>query len=326
MANKTKSLGLTKPLAEEDYNVKDFNDNADKLDDYAETTSESIANLKANMDNHTHRLEGTSIIGVLPISKGGTGATTASVAAKNLGLEGLVKTCYVVAASDSDENLKRYADFLCTGENNGGNYILKIINEVPDNSTLYFLPGTYNISHIFLTVNKPITLTGAENGSTEFVLLGGACVRIGTEKEINNVCIKNITLKSERGEAYVGASLIRIDDVNKLRIENVTLEETIPSKVANVTAPATIIIKNSAKNMIVTGCRIKTNYSDFYNSYYAVDVQSETANSMIIGSTLVGSDGFRFNVKSKENTSYEQFGNLDFQLYIDGVKQTKEVE
>ena len=87
MANKTKSLGLTKPLAEEDYNVKDFNDNADKLDDYAETTSESIANLKANMDNHTHRLEGTSIIGVLPISKGGTGATTASVAAKNLGVD-----------------------------------------------------------------------------------------------------------------------------------------------------------------------------------------------------------------------------------------------
>lgn len=326
MANKTTTLGLTKPLKTEDYNIDDFNNNADKLDAFAKTTDANIASLKSGIDNHSHVLSGTGIKGVLPVSKGGTGAATASVAAKNLGLEGLVKTCYVVAASDSDENLKRYADFLCTGENNGGNYILKIINEVPDNSTLYFLPGTYNISHIFLTVNKPITLTGAENGSTEFVLLGGACVRIGTEKEINNVCIKNITLKSERGEAYVGASLIRIDDVNKLRIENVTLEETIPSKVANVTAPATIIIKNSAKNMIVTGCRIKTNYSDFYNSYYAVDVQSETANSMIIGSTLVGSDGFRFNVKSKENTSYEQFGNLDFQLYIDGVKQTKEAE
>lgn len=326
MANKTTTLGLTKPLRTEDYNVDDFNSNADKIDDYAKSTSKNITNLESSIDNHSHALNGTGIKGVLPISKGGTGATTASVAAKNLGLEGLVKTCYVVAASDSDENLKRYADFLCTGENNGGNYILKIINEVPDNSILYFLPGTYNISHIFLTVNKPITLTGAENGSTEFVLLGGACVRIGTEKEINNVCIKNITLKSERSEAYVGASLIRIDDVNKLRIENVTLEETIPSKVANVTAPATIIIKNSAKNMIMTGCRIKTNYSDFYNSYYAVDVQSETANSMIIGSTLVGSDGFRFNVKSKENTSYEQFGNLDFQLYIDGVKQTKEAE
>lgn len=326
MANKTTTLGLTKPLKSEDYNVDDFNNNADKIDAFVKSTNTNIANLEVDIDNHSHALNGTGIKGVLPISKGGTGATTASVAAKNLGLEGLVKTCYVVAASDSDENLKRYADFLCTGENNGGNYILKVINEVPDNSTLYFLPGTYNISHIFLTVNKPITLTGAENGSTEFVLLGGACVRIGTEKEINNVCIKNITLKSERSEAYVGASLIRIDDVNKLRIENVTLEETIPSKVANVTAPATIIIKNSAKNMIVTGCRIKTNYSDFYNSYYTVDVQSETANSMIIGSTLVGSDGFRLNIKNKESTAYEQFGNLDFQLYIDGVKQTKEVE
>lgn len=326
MANKTTTLGLTKPLKSEDYNVEDFNNNADKLDEFAKTISTLIANIKEAINNHSHALNGTGIKGVLPISKGGTGATTASVAAKNLGLEGLAKTCYVVAASNSDENLKRYADFLCTGENNSGNYILKVINEVPDNSTLYFLPGTYNINHIFLTVNKPITLTGAGNGSTEFVLLGGTCVRIGTEKEINNVCIKNITLKSKRSEAYVGASLIRIDDVNKLRIENVTLEETIPSKTANVTAPATIIIKNSAKNMIMTGCRIKTNYSDFYNSYYAVDVQSETANSMIIGSTLVGSDGFRFNIKSKENTIYEQFGNLDFQLYIDRVKQTKEVE
>ena len=111
MANKTSTLGLTKPLKTEDYNVDDFNNNADKLDAFAKITDTNIASLEADIDNHSHVLSGTGIKGVLPVSKGGTGAATASVAAKNLGLEGLAKTCYVVAASNSDENLKRYADF-----------------------------------------------------------------------------------------------------------------------------------------------------------------------------------------------------------------------
>ena len=55
-------------------------------------------------------------------------------------------------------------------------------------------------------------------------------------------------------------------------------------------------------------------------------MRGNTVNSIIIGSTLVGNDGFMFNIQSKGTTIYEQFGNLDFQLYIDGVKQTKEAE
>lgn len=82
MANKTTTLGLTKPLRTEDYNVDDFNSNADKIDDYAKSTSKNITNLESSIDNHSHALNGTGIKGVLPISKGGTGATTASVAAK----------------------------------------------------------------------------------------------------------------------------------------------------------------------------------------------------------------------------------------------------
>ena len=191
MANKTKSLGLTKPLAEEDYNVKDFNDNADKLDDYAETTSESIANLKANMDNHTHRLEGTSIIGVLPISKGGTGATTASVAAKNLGVDNkadkehthsindiaesdtkkimtadersklwqIPKFCYVIAANDTNESIKKYANQKCTGKNDEDT-IRMFIDSVPAGSTIYLLPGTYKFNAP-LVIFKAVNLIGS---------------------------------------------------------------------------------------------------------------------------------------------------------------------
>ena len=41
MANKTTTLGLTKPLKTEDYNIDDFNNNADKLDAFAKTTDAS---------------------------------------------------------------------------------------------------------------------------------------------------------------------------------------------------------------------------------------------------------------------------------------------
>ena len=146
MANKTTTLGLTKPLRTEDYNVDDFNSNADKIDDYAKSTSKNITNLESSIDNHSHALNGTGIKGVLPISKGGTGATTASVAAKILGVDNkadkehkhtadditetdeiklmtaternklaqLTKYCYVVAAEDTDSKLKEYANVRCT--------------------------------------------------------------------------------------------------------------------------------------------------------------------------------------------------------------------
>ena len=328
MPNKTSTLGLTKPLRMEDYNVEDFNNNADKLDAFAKITDTNIASLEADIDNHSHVLSGTGIKGVLPVSKGGTGAATASNAIKNLGLDGLVKTCYVVASSDSDEELKKYADYICDIKDmsQDGNKIANIINKVPNNSTIHFLAGTYTINSVILVINKPIALIGAENGSTEFIFTNGGTVNIGNGTELNNVYIKNIALKSERSVGYIGAGLLHIDNVNKIRLENLTLEETIPSQAADVNTPTTITITNSAKNMIMTGCRIKTNYSNYYDRYYTIDVRGNTVNSIIIGSTLVGNDGFMFNIQSKGTTIYEQFGNLDFQLYIDGVKQTKEAE
>ena len=61
MANKTSTLGLTKPLRTEDYNVEDFNSNADKIDNYAKSTSMIISNLDSCIDIHSHALNGTGI-------------------------------------------------------------------------------------------------------------------------------------------------------------------------------------------------------------------------------------------------------------------------
>lgn len=57
-------------------------------------------NAKANA-NHTHALDGTSVTGTLPLTKGGTGATTAAAARSKLGL-GALATKGSVSLSGSD--------------------------------------------------------------------------------------------------------------------------------------------------------------------------------------------------------------------------------
>lgn len=57
-------------------------------------------NAKANA-SHTHALDGTSVTGTLPLTKGGTGATTAAAARSKLGL-GALATKGSVSLSGSD--------------------------------------------------------------------------------------------------------------------------------------------------------------------------------------------------------------------------------
>lgn len=76
MANKTKYLQLTKPSEFEFYNVRIQNENLDIIDD-------EFKNVFSPMRKPF--LE-TDVAGVLPIHKGGTGATSALGAIVNLGI------------------------------------------------------------------------------------------------------------------------------------------------------------------------------------------------------------------------------------------------
>ena len=69
MAKQTTNLGFIKPDANEFYDVSVQNENWDKAD-------ELLGNVAPNAEN---------IIGTLPISKGGTGSTSATAALTNLG-------------------------------------------------------------------------------------------------------------------------------------------------------------------------------------------------------------------------------------------------
>lgn len=226
MANKTKTLGLTKPLKTEDYNVEDFNNNADKLDDFAKAISTIIANIKETINNHSHPLNGTGIKGVLPISKGGTGATTASAAAKILGVDNkadkeklseleeslsatdssvtdlsntvdnLNKFYYLVGASDSDENLTPYCDITCTGVKDDI-IIQALIDKVPEGSEIKFLSGNYNLS-VSLKLNKPLSIIGS----------GLKTVFTSTTKSSSGLgCQSTFSINTNGGQAIAGVQL-----------------------------------------------------------------------------------------------------------------------
>ena len=111
MANYTPNYNLKKPAQDDFFDVDDFNENADKIDtalngklntDFsnisggaiaianggtgATTASGALANLGVNTAlSNKADKDLSNVTGTLPVSKGGTGAITASSALSNLG-------------------------------------------------------------------------------------------------------------------------------------------------------------------------------------------------------------------------------------------------
>lgn len=89
MATYTKNINLKKPDPSDFYNIEDFNENSDKIDAFAKTTSDHIAN-KQNPHNVTLdqvlTASGSGGDSVVPVTAGGTGANNAASARTNLGV------------------------------------------------------------------------------------------------------------------------------------------------------------------------------------------------------------------------------------------------
>lgn len=90
MATYTQNINLKKPDPSDFYNIEDFNENSDKIDSFAKTTSDHISN-KQNPHNVTldQVLTASGSGGggsVVPVTAGGTGANNAASARTNLGV------------------------------------------------------------------------------------------------------------------------------------------------------------------------------------------------------------------------------------------------
>lgn len=296
MANKTTTLGLTKPLKTEDYNVDDFNNNADKLDAFVKSTNTNIANLEVDIDNHSHVLSGTGIKGVLPVSKGGTGAATASVALQNLGLSGITKSCYVVAANDTDSSLKKLSNLKCVG-NNDEVYIRTFIDSIPKGSIVYLLPGTYKFSAP-LVLFKPITLvgSGAETkliniNSGYIISITSSFVKIRDMQLIRNSPLMSSTSNKAMIELYNSSN----DTITEAEIKSCLFD------VAGMgnDQDCVIGVKNPISLKKIYQARILEN--TFFGKDYTGDMLDFSAVpnlSMVVGANISNS-GIRIKVKSK---------------------------
>nr|DAV89636.1 MAG TPA: Protein of unknown function (DUF1565) [Caudoviricetes sp.] len=163
--------------------------------------SSSVAEMigaKADAD-HSHTLTDESIEGTLPLSKGGTGATTATGARTNLGLgtaatkgvsttiasggtnlvtSGAVysainnlninnRTHIVLAAYDTKNPLKANADYTCTSTN-ASSVLKTAINAVALGGTVELLDGTYNLQYDedAIELTKAINIVGSGHTTT----------------------------------------------------------------------------------------------------------------------------------------------------------------
>lgn len=93
---KTTNLQLNKPDYDDVADIADINENMDIIDEAIGNKSDS---------GHTHTLTGNDIVGILPIAKGGTGATTASAARTNLGLGTAATKAYTTSVTSGSTSL-----------------------------------------------------------------------------------------------------------------------------------------------------------------------------------------------------------------------------
>lgn len=234
MAIKTENLNLTKPAQGDEYNVDDFNNNFNLLDEFAGTSQKNVENLNDTVTNHRHNLEDSKIVGILPLAKGGTGGTTKEEALQELGIDVLLKGkantnhnhspeeitttqfkdfvtkeekekikavnlhYFTVAAYNTSNSLKTYANITCTGEDDAIT-LQNYINNAPAGSVIYLLPGKYYLKNP-LRLNKSITILGAGAESSIVNTSGGyifsimnSCVRIKDLQLIRNPNTTNIS-------------------------------------------------------------------------------------------------------------------------------------
>lgn len=175
---------------------------------------------------HSHTLTDDSVAGVLPVFKGGTGATTAATARTNLELgaaatrgvatvvsngntnlvtSGAVynamnnlninnRTHIVVATYDTKNPLKANADYTCTATN-ASSVLKTAINAVARGGKVELLDGTYNLQYDeeAIKLTKAITIEGCGYGT---VIQQPADEVAGEAKPVFVISGQNVKLKS----------------------------------------------------------------------------------------------------------------------------------
>lgn len=316
---------------------------------------------------HTHTLTDTDISGVLPISKGGTGASTLPAGyvivgngektvdfkyisndivensndivvsgaifkameskantehkhtldditetdlrkimlnTERLKLESLSKSQIIVAASDTDERLKCYADYICTGIADDA-VIQQALDDASTGCEIKLLAGNYNMGNP-ININKQVSIIGS-GLNTVITCVTGSTVAVSkaffyinykdnvtisemlTGVQISNLCLSrglcylNGNYITANGGVYSKeypdelskpvASFILLGTVDKIKFDSVQFKNTGTSTVSNVIHLAE---STNLSNMSLVSCYHTIGNNDF-NGYW-LDMALENIN------------------------------------------------
>lgn len=351
MAYNTK-YGLKYPGGEDYYNVEDFNknfstvaDNLDKVD--------SLAKGKADA-SHTHKAADISI-GVLPVSRGGTGNnsvdnTPTSGSTKMVTSGGVYndltlkqsKYCYIIAAHDSDNDAKKRADLVCTGKSDDIK-INAFINGIPKGSTIRFLNGYYNLS-ASIYIRKSLNIIG-EGENTVFSATPPGLdqttwiFEIGTGNgTVSGINIFNLQIYRGYGKLLNssgeydnvnGAGIIVDSDYPTVLVSSVLIMNSDNVKLSNILFndpkdysseskthyPYISLQMNQNTNIFIDKCLFRQ--KDDFNGYVLDNTPMKGENFSSIVSNCISSTGVKVNIK-KKTALIKIDSSLLSKLYING--------
>lgn len=295
MGSYNESYGIQYYTDSDVFDIEDMNENFRIIVNELIDLNDNMGDL-ANF-NHGHNLSNMNITGLLPVKKGGTGATNSSQARVNLGLKGasvkdyttsvekdnpnLVtsggayneivkkqsKYCYVVAADNSDETLKACADFVVYNngtldfEKGGLQYVM---NSVPAGSTVKLLSGSYYLRSGSVVINKPLKLTGSGHSTVIYSnnLNNSPVFKLGTDdidSPTSNITIEDMYI-AHRDSGYDGeCNLIYASNINGLYLYRLGLNYN-----AAYNMPNSALIKGTEylRNVHIHDCVVNANMTN----------------------------------------------------------------
>ena len=322
---------------------------------------------------------------VLPVSKGGTGFSTISAGYALVGngtsaqlgtryinssveeksndivtggavynalekFNTLSKSSYVVAASDSDEILKKYADYVCDGVKDEEE-IQKAIDTSPVGSEIKLLAGHYNMNNP-ISINKQISLIGSGLNTVitstrktvdGLYLMHAIYINYNGKNVLGGVNISNFKLSrglcSLNGKFYDGTGsiyteefptyyrsqpLIELGDTDKLKLdyiqffnkytnENIDMIRCGSSDNSKEMIEASFILNNCFHSI----------YNEEFNGYFinfALNNSLSSASSIFVnGCACTGN--LSINLPTQENIKNTIVNSLKTKFYIKGVEE-----
>lgn len=322
---------------------------------------------------------------VLPVSKGGTGFSTISAGYALVGngtsaqlgtryinssveeksndivtggavynalekFNTLSKSSYVVAASDSDEILKKYADYVCDGVKDEEE-IQKAIDTSPVGSEIKLLAGHYNMNNP-ISINKQISLIGSGLNTVitstrktvdGLYLMHAIYINYNGKNVLSGVNISNFKLSrglcSLNGKFYDGTGsiyteefptyyrsqpLIELGDTDKLKLDYIQFFNKYTNENIDMIRCGS---SDNSKEMIEASFILNdcfhSIYNEEFNGYFinfALNNSLSSASSIFVnGCACTGN--LSINLPTQEHIKNTIVNSLKTKFYIKGVEE-----